>query len=151
MPKTTQLRTREGESKDFLGFIHPGDVLREEFLEPLDLTQAQLAEELGVTKTRLNEICKRKRGISAETAIRLAIRFDTSPQFWLNLQSLYDLEKAKQNLDVKSLSAGILSRLKDLSGAGNPSRSTKRKSSSSRRASPRTGKQQGKPKSSKKA
>lgn len=71
--------------------IHPGEVLREDFLEPLDMSANALAIKLGVTAARINEIIREKRGITADTALRLAKYFGGSAQFWLNLQSTYEL------------------------------------------------------------
>jgi antitoxin HigA-1 len=65
----------------------PGDVLRHEFLEPLGLSQKQLAEALGITRVRLSEIIRGKRAVTPDTAIRLARLFDTTPEFWISLQS----------------------------------------------------------------
>ena len=78
--------------------IHPGEVLREEFLEPLGVTQHRLAVSIGVPPRRINEIVHGKRGISADTALRLARYFGTSDRFWLNLQSRYDLEVERDHL-----------------------------------------------------
>ena len=78
--------------------IHPGEVLREEFLEPMGITQYRLAKDIGVQPTRINQIVKGKAGISADTALRLGRYFGTSPQFWLNLQARYDLEVAGDRL-----------------------------------------------------
>lgn len=75
--------------------IHPGEVLRTDFLEPLSLSQNQLALALHVPATRINEIINGKRSISAETALRLSRYFGTTPQFWLNLQTRYDLDVAQ--------------------------------------------------------
>ena len=72
--------------------IHPGEILLEEFLNPMDITQYRLAKDISVDPRRINEIVHGKRGISADTAIRLGHFFGMSPQFWLNLQSHYDLE-----------------------------------------------------------
>jgi antitoxin HigA-1 len=72
--------------------IHPGEVLLTEFLEPLGVTQHRLAVAIAVPPRRINEIVHGKRGISADTALRLARYFGTSDRFWLNLQSRYDLE-----------------------------------------------------------
>lgn len=72
--------------------IHPGEVLYEEFLVPLDVTQHRLAVSIGVPPRRINEIVHGKRRITADTALRLARYFGTSERFWLNLQSRYDLE-----------------------------------------------------------
>lgn len=71
--------------------IHPGEVLREDYLEPLAMSANALANKLGVTPARINEIVREKRGITADTALRLAKYFGGSAQFWLNLQSTYDL------------------------------------------------------------
>jgi antitoxin HigA-1 len=72
--------------------IHPGEVLEEEFLKPLKLSQHRLALDLGVDPRRINEIVLRKRNVTANTALRLARYFDTSPEFWLGLQAQYDLD-----------------------------------------------------------
>jgi addiction module HigA family antidote len=74
---------------------HPGEVLLEEYIKPLELTQAALAKELGISTNRLNELVKGKRGITADTALRLARRFRTSPELWMNLQSAYELTEAR--------------------------------------------------------
>jgi len=70
---------------------HPGEMLREEFLVPLDLTQAEAARRMRISANRLNELVRGKRGVTAETAIRLAELLGTSPEFWLNLQTAWDL------------------------------------------------------------
>ena len=75
--------------------VHPGVILTKEFLEPMGLTQTALAEHLGVPVRRINEICRGRRALSAETAWLLAQAFGTSPQFWLNAQSLYELSVAR--------------------------------------------------------
>jgi len=72
--------------------VHPGEVLLEEFLGPLGLSQYRLSREINVPPRRINEIVHRKRAITADTALRLARFFSTSERFWLNLQSRYDLE-----------------------------------------------------------
>lgn len=71
---------------------HPGEVLREEFLEPLEMTAYSLARDIGVPATRIYNIVEERRSITAATALRLARYFDTTPRFWLNLQAQYDLE-----------------------------------------------------------
>ncbi|MCH1781635.1 MAG: addiction module HigA family antidote [Psychrobacter glaciei] len=71
--------------------IHPGEVLQEDFLEPLGMSANALANKLGVTPARISEIVREKRGITADTALRLAKYFGGSAQFWLNLQSTYEL------------------------------------------------------------
>ena len=75
--------------------IHPGETLREDFLKPLGLTANRLAIELQVPVTRVNDIVRGRRAITADTALRLARYFGTSPQFWMNLQTNYDLELAQ--------------------------------------------------------
>ena len=75
--------------------IHPGEILKEEYLDPLGLTAAALARALRVSAPIVNEIVLMRRGISADVALRLAIALDTSAQFWLNLQTAYDLRTAE--------------------------------------------------------
>lgn len=75
--------------------IHPGEILKEEYLDPLGLTAAALARALRVSAPTVNEIVLMRRGISADVALRLAIALDTSAQFWLNLQTAYDLRTAE--------------------------------------------------------
>ena len=75
--------------------IHPGEQLREEFMIPLGLSSNALARALNVTPARINEIVRERRGITADTALRLARFFNTSHQFWLNLQSNYDVQCAQ--------------------------------------------------------
>ena len=76
--------------------IHPGETLREDFLKPLDLTANRLAIELRVPVTRVNDIVRGKRAITADTALRLARYFGTTPQFWMNLQAAYDLDSVQR-------------------------------------------------------
>ena len=78
--------------------IHPGEVLIEEYLEPLGVTQHKLAVSIGVPPRRINEIVHGKRRISADTALRLARYFGTTERFWLNLQGRYDLEVERDRL-----------------------------------------------------
>ncbi len=75
--------------------IHPGEILREEFMTPMGISINGLARELHVSLNRVCEIVNAKRGITAGTALRLAVFFGTTPQFWMNLQNLYDLEVAR--------------------------------------------------------
>ncbi len=75
--------------------VHPGEILKEEFLEPLGMSSNALAKELSLTPPRLNDIVRGHRGVSADTAMRLARYFDTSEMFWLNLQSEYELRVAQ--------------------------------------------------------
>ena len=85
-------------SATVLSPIHPGELLLEEFLEPLGLSQYRLAKDISVPPRRINEIVHGKRAISADTALRLARYFGTTDRFWLNLQSRYDLEVEKDRL-----------------------------------------------------
>src|SRR5436305_4530928 len=78
--------------------IHPGEILREEFLTPLGISQCRLAKEMSVPPRRINEIVRGTRAITADTALRLARYFGTSERFWLNLQAHYDLEVEKERL-----------------------------------------------------
>jgi antitoxin HigA-1 len=75
---------------------HPGETIREDYLVPLGMSVNRLSEALGFGASRLNEIVRGKRGITADTALRLARYFGTSAEFWLNLQSLYDLRQAER-------------------------------------------------------
>ncbi len=75
--------------------IHPGEVLREEYLVPLGMSANALAMDLHVPAPRINDIVRERRGVTPDTALRLARYFDTTPQFWLNLQTAYDLKKAE--------------------------------------------------------
>ena len=72
--------------------VHPGEVLLEEFLKPMDLSQNRLALDIGVPARRINEIVLRKRRVTADTALRLARYFGTTPEFWMRLQMSYDLD-----------------------------------------------------------
>ena len=78
--------------------VHPGEVLSEEFLKPMGLSQNRLGLDIGVHPRRINEIVLQKRRITADTALRLAKYFGTSPQFWLGLQNDYDLDLAMDKL-----------------------------------------------------
>ena len=86
--------------------IHPGEVLLEEFLKPLEISQYRLAKSTSVPPRRINEIVHGKRAITADTALRLARFFGTSERFWLNLQARYDLEVQKERLGA-SLEAEV--------------------------------------------
>lgn len=83
---------------DKLKNIHPGEVLLEEFLKPLGISQNRIANDIGVTPRRINEIVLGRRSITADTAIRLAYYFGTSEEFWMGLQDEYELEEAHRNL-----------------------------------------------------
>jgi antitoxin HigA-1 len=81
-------------SSKLLPLVHPGEVLREEFIQPLGWSVNKLAGELKISTQRLNTIVREERGITADTALRLSRFFGTTPEFWMNLQSFYDLRKA---------------------------------------------------------
>lgn len=81
-----------------LAAMHPGEILREEFMLPMGLSSNALARELGITAARVNEIVREKRGITADTALRLAQFFGTDVQSWLNLQQQYDVHCAQNAL-----------------------------------------------------
>jgi len=78
--------------------VHPGEILQEEFLTPLGLSQYRVAKSIGVPPRRINEIVHGKRAVTADTALRLARYFGTTPEFWLNLQALHDLERARDRV-----------------------------------------------------
>ncbi|NND15059.1 MAG: HigA family addiction module antidote protein [Eudoraea sp.] len=78
--------------------IHPGEILLEEFLKPLEITAYRLSKDLGIPQTRISQIVKRKRGITADTALRLSKYFGTSVKFWLGLQNDYDVEEQQNKL-----------------------------------------------------
>jgi addiction module HigA family antidote len=80
--------------------VHPGEILAEEFLAPLSLTQVDAARQLGLSLNRLNEIVLGKRGVTADTALRLSARFGTTPQFWMHLQADWDLHAAIRKTDA---------------------------------------------------
>ncbi|MDY5812195.1 MAG: HigA family addiction module antitoxin [Treponema sp.] len=77
--------------------IHPGEVLKEEFLVPMDISAYRLAKEINIPQTRISEIIHGNRSITADTAIRFSRFFGTTAEFWLNLQNLYDLEEEENN------------------------------------------------------
>lgn len=81
--------------------VHPGEILFEEFLKPLGISQYRIAKDISVPPRRINEIVQGKRSITADTALRLARYFGLSERFWLNLQSRYDLEVEKDKLDFR--------------------------------------------------
>lgn len=90
--------------------IHPGEILMEEFLRPLGISQNKLGRDLGVPAQRISDIVRGKRSITVDTALRLAKYFKTTPQFWLNLQSHYDLEMARETHLVERISRDVRER-----------------------------------------
>jgi len=85
---------------------HPGEMLLEEFLRPMEIPQTKFAEKLGISVQRVNELINGKRGVTPETAWLLAGALGTSPQFWMNLQTNYDLAKARPEKPTKRIAAG---------------------------------------------
>ncbi|MDR4499810.1 MAG: HigA family addiction module antitoxin [Candidatus Scalindua sp.] len=88
-------------SKKILDPIHPGEILMEEFLKPLGISQYKLAKDINVPARRINEIVQGKRSITPDTALRLSRFFGLSERFWINLQSRYDLEIEKDKLKYR--------------------------------------------------
>jgi addiction module HigA family antidote len=82
---------------------HPGEVLQQEYLQPLGLSARTVAEEIGVPANRLTEIIAGRRAVTADTAIRLARYFKTDPRFWINLQTAHDLSKAEAETDYSTV------------------------------------------------
>jgi addiction module HigA family antidote len=94
-----------------LANIHPGEVLMEEFLQPLEITAYRLSKDLEIPQTRISQILKGKRRITADTALRLSSYFGNSAKFWLGLQDDYDIEEEKQ------LNEGIFRKIQQLRSA----------------------------------
>jgi addiction module HigA family antidote len=87
--------------------VHPGEILLEEYLKPLNISQNKLGRDLGVPAQRINDIIRGKRSITVDTALRLARYFRTTPQFWLNLQAHYDLEMAEETRLVEKINREV--------------------------------------------
>ena len=87
--------------------IHPGEILLEEFLRPLALSQNRLGLDLGIPPQRIGDIVRGRRGITADTALRLARYFGTTPQFWLNLQTRFELDVARQSHLPEQIAAQV--------------------------------------------
>lgn len=83
--------------------VHPGEVLLKEFLKPLGMSQKELAERLGVSYPRINQLVRGKRSVTPDTALRLARLFGTTPEFWLELQLAYDLYRAKERGELERI------------------------------------------------
>ena len=102
-----------GQTAERLPPIHPGEVLLEDFMKPFGLSQYRVAQDIGVPALRINQIVRGKRAITADTAMRLARYFGTSPDVWLRLQARYDLEVAEQAIgerierEVKVLTSSL--------------------------------------------
>ena len=87
--------TKKDEAMEKLPNIHPGEILRKDFLEPMGITPYRLAKDLGITRTRVADILHARRDITPDTAIRLGLYFGIEPEFWLNLQSHYNLVETR--------------------------------------------------------
>jgi len=83
--------------------VHPGDVLREDFMKPLGLSAYAVAKAIGATPIAISEIIRRKRGVSAEMALKLGRRFNVSPELWMGIQADYDLEMARERSEAEIL------------------------------------------------
>ena len=83
--------------------IHPGEILAEEFLTPLEISQYRLAKDISVPARRINEIVQGKRGITADTALRLSKALGTTAAFWMNLQSRFDIETAEDAIELEDI------------------------------------------------
>ena len=81
--------------------MHPGEILRDEFLKPMDLSVYALARALGISRPRLNDIVLGRRGVTTDTALRLGRYFGMTPEFWINLQTRYDLDVAERTVRVQ--------------------------------------------------
>jgi addiction module HigA family antidote len=92
-----------GKSNALMAPVHPGEILREDFMKPRSLSMNKLALELHVPATRIGEIVHERRRITAETALRLARYFKTNAEFWLNLQNFYDLEQTRRSGKVSEI------------------------------------------------
>lgn len=94
-----------------IGAIHPGEVLLEDFMKPLGLSQYRVAKDIGVTPIRISEIVNGKRSITVDTALRLGRYFGTSPDVWLGLQTRYDLETAHEKAEQITQEVPVLERV----------------------------------------
>ncbi|HXC35633.1 MAG TPA: HigA family addiction module antitoxin [Candidatus Acidoferrales bacterium] len=86
---------------DRLNPVHPGDVLREDFMKPMGLSAYAVAKAVGTTPIAISQICRRKRGVSAEMALKLGRLFNVSPELWIGIQSDYDLEVARRRCEKR--------------------------------------------------
>jgi addiction module HigA family antidote len=115
--------------------VHPGEVLLEEFLKPMSISQYKLAKEMSVPPRRINEIVLKKRGITADTALRLGRYFGTSEQFWLNLQSEYDLDLTRDRLGDRLNAEVVAFHPAALPASGKPRSAIAKRVSAMRRSS----------------
>jgi len=92
---------RGAKMNQLLDSVHPGDILREDYMVPFELSAYALSKAMDIPTSRVQDIIARRRGVSADTAIRLGLYFGTSAQFWLNLQSQYDIEQLQRNAGTK--------------------------------------------------
>jgi antitoxin HigA-1 len=106
MTSRSSTTTKRPSGEKRLPPVHPGEVLLEEFLKPMEITQYRLAKDITVPPRRINEIVLQKRGITADTALRLGRYFGTSEQFWLNLQTEYDLDVERDRLGDRTRIGG---------------------------------------------
>jgi len=90
-------------TNEVLAAVHPGEILAEEFMVPLDLSANALAARVGVPGNRISMIVAGKRGVTGDTALRLAAAFGTTPEFWMNLQQAWELAEARAGLDAEAL------------------------------------------------
>lgn len=95
-------------SEDFFAPVHPGEVLQEEFLRELGISQNKLARDLNIPPQRVNQIILKKRSVSVDTALRLSRYFGTTPNFWLQLQEMYELDMAKKMHAVEKISKEVV-------------------------------------------
>ena len=93
--------------------IHPGEILKEEFLDPMGISVYRLSKETGLSQTRLGQLIKGKRNMTAETAVKLARFFEVPPEFWMNLQSFYDIEEAQKRYKKELKSIHSIQELKN--------------------------------------
>jgi addiction module HigA family antidote len=128
---STTTRRQRPASPDRLPPVHPGEVLLEEFLKPMSITQYRLAKDISVPPRRVNEIVLHKRGITADTALRLGRYFGTSEQFWLNLQSEYDLDVERDRLGDRLIEEVVKPRVGTVGVSASPDGPWTRKSTGS--------------------
>ena len=95
-------------SEDYFAPVHPGEVLQEEFLRELGISQNKLARDLNIPPQRVNQIILKKRSVSVDTALRLSRYFGTTPNFWLQLQEMYELDMAKKMHAVEKISKEVV-------------------------------------------